>query len=89
MQRGSKPINRVKVQIYGEDYYIKGSAPSEYIKQVAAYVDQKIADLSQGHANLSTTKIAVLAALNITDELFKLNKEYEEFLSLLDSETKG
>ena len=89
MQKVSKPVNRVKVKIYGEDYYVRGSAPSDYIKKVAAYLDQKIAELSESHSHLSTTRMAVLAALNITDELFRLNEEYEEFLSLIDSETKG
>ena len=84
----SKPINRTKVKIYGRDYYVKGSASSDYIKEVAAYVDEKMTDLSSKNASLSMSKIAVLAALNITDELFRLNQEYEEFLSLMDNETK-
>lgn len=88
MQELSKPINRIKVEIYGKDYYIKGSASSDYIKKVATYVDEKMVELSNINASMSTTKIAVLAALNITDELFRLNQEYEEFLNLVDNETK-
>jgi len=89
MQEVSKPMNRVKVKIYGEEYCVRGFASIDHIKKVAEYVDKKIADLSNSRANLSTTQIAVLAALNITDELFQLNQEYEEIMSLLDSETKG
>jgi cell division protein ZapA len=43
-----------------------------------------MSDLSRNHSELSRTKLAVLAALNITDELFRLKKEYEEFLSAFD-----
>ncbi|WP_422445427.1 cell division protein ZapA [Thermoanaerobacterium sp. DL9XJH110] len=89
MQKGSEQINRIKVEINGEDYYIKGTAPEEYIKQVASYVDKKMKNLSQSHPNLSRNRVAVLAALNITDELFKLKKEYEEFLSMVDGESRG
>jgi cell division protein ZapA len=43
-----------------------------------------MSDLSQNYPDLSRTKIAVLAALNITDELLRLKQEYEEFLTTFD-----
>lgn len=88
MSDEAKPVNRVKARINGEDYYIKGTVPTEYIKQVADYVDRKMFDLSQNYPDLSRTRTAVLAALNITDELFRLKQEYEEFLTTFDDETK-
>ena len=61
----------VRVKIFGQEYGVKGDADSDYIKKVAEYVDAKMRDveetLSQGSSPL---KIAVLAALNLTDELF-------------------
>jgi len=88
MSRETKPINRVKVRISGEDYYIKGQASEEYIKRVAQYVDNKMYDLEKKYPNLSRTKLAVLTALNITDDLFKLKQEYEEFLTTFDGNAK-
>jgi cell division protein ZapA len=85
----AKSINRVKVRINGEDYYVKGTVSTEYIKKVARYVDRKMSDLSQNYPDLSRTRIAVLAALNITDELLRLKQEYEEFLTTFDDELKG
>ena len=89
MPSETKSINRVKVRINGEDYYVKGTVPTEYIKKVANYVDRKMSDLSQNYPDLSRTRIAVLAALNITDELLRLKQEYEEFLTTFDDESKG
>ena len=89
MPSEAKSINRVKVRINGEDYYVKGTVPTEYIKQVADYVDRIMSDLSQNYPDLSRTRIAVLAALNITDELLRLKQEYEEFLTTFDEELKG
>ena len=89
MPSEAKSINRVKVRINGEDYYVKGTVPTEYIKQVADYVDRKMSDLSQNYPDLSRTRIAVLAALNITDELLRLKQEYEEFLTTFDDESEG
>ena len=74
MANEAKQVNRVKVNINGEDYYIKGTAPEEYIKRVAKYVDKKMYELESKHPNLSRSKLAVLTAINITDELFKLRQ---------------
>jgi len=89
MSNETKAINRVKVKINGEDYYIKGTVSEEYIRQVARYVDKKMHDLEQNCSKLNRTQLAVLAAINITDELFKLKQEYDELLTAFDSETKG
>ncbi len=60
----------VKVTIYGTEYPVKGDADSQYIEEVAAYVDEKMREVAQGLSVKSTTKVAILTALNITDELF-------------------
>ena len=88
MANEAKQVNRVKVNINGEDYYIKGTVPEEYIKRVVKYVDKKMYELESKHPNLSRSKLAVLTAINITDELFKLRQEYEEFLITFDGSTK-
>ncbi|MCG0274542.1 MAG: cell division protein ZapA [Thermosediminibacteraceae bacterium] len=79
-------VTRVKVEICGEDYYIKGSASEEYIRQLANYVDQKMKLLSKVNPRLSRVNLAVLTALNIADEYFKIKAEYDEFLELFEEE---
>ena len=64
----------VTVTIYGEDYPIRGEADSEYITQVASYLDAKMREVAQRNGNKSPSKVAILAALNITDELFKARR---------------
>ncbi len=61
----------VTVNIYGEDYPIRGDADSDYIIQVASYLDAKMREVAQRNGNKSPSKVAILAALNITDELFR------------------
>lgn len=74
-----KEYNVLKVNIYGTDYPIKGSTDTEYIKKVAEYVDKKMREVDQNVAVVSTLKVAILAALNIADELFKERVDREEF----------
>jgi cell division protein ZapA len=67
----SDEYNILKVNIYGTEYPIKGTTDVEYIKKVAQYVDSKMREVNKNISIDSSLKVAILAALNITDELFK------------------
>lgn len=75
----------VKVTIYGTDYPVKGEADSDYIQDVAAYVDGKMKEVSESLSVKSTTKVAILAALNITDELFQLRGSSENEIEEIEN----
>lgn len=64
--------NRVSITIMGEEYLLKGSSSAEQMQKVGRYVDQLMKALAENNMYLSRHKIAVLAALNIADELFKV-----------------
>lgn len=78
--------NRVVVDIYGEEYIIKGDATQEYITMIAKYVDKKMRQIANRDPRLSPTKVAVLVALNITDELSKLQSDYDSIVKLIQLE---
>ncbi len=61
----------VRVTIFGEEYPLRADADSEYMVQVASYVDRSMRAIAEKSAHLSSAKVAVLAALNIADELFR------------------
>ncbi len=63
--------NVVQVQIFGHPYTIRGEADQEYILGVAAYVDRKMREITEKLPVASLSKVAILASLNIADELFK------------------
>jgi len=73
------PINVVKINILGTEYPIKGDSDSEYIKDVAEYVNSKMEEVDRTMTTKSPLKTAILASLNIADELFK-EKETKEAL---------
>lgn len=70
---GAEP-NTLSVTIFGSEYKIKGADP-DYIQTVAAYVDGKMRELERRLATGTPTKIAILASLNIADELFRERAE--------------
>ncbi|NLP17490.1 MAG: cell division protein ZapA [Firmicutes bacterium] len=61
---------RVKVQIYGEEYTLKGRANPEYIREIARYVDGIMMEIKERNPKLASTQVAVLAAVNIADLYF-------------------
>ncbi|SHI00229.1 cell division protein ZapA [Clostridium grantii] len=70
-------MNVVTVKINGKEYNLKGEEKTEYLHSVASYVDQKIKKIMEFNSILSTTEAAVLTTLNVTDELFKIEKSNE------------
>lgn len=61
----------VKVRILGEEYTLRTEASPEHTKAVAEHVDRTIRAILSGASTMETQKAAILAALQVTDELFR------------------
>ena len=61
----------VHVEIHGNRYPIRSGLAADYVAELAAYVDEKMRLAARESPAGDTLKIAVLAALNIADELFR------------------
>ncbi len=59
------------VTIFGRKYSIKSEVDPDYIKKAASYLNSKMQEIADSHPNISENRVAVLAALNITYELFQ------------------
>ncbi len=70
-------MGSVEVHILGQNYVIKGDAPSEYIKQLADFVDARLKEVYGNSPDITPLKAAILAALNIADELHKVKNDYK------------
>ncbi len=70
----SAPRNSVTVEIAGERHVLRSDAPPEYTHAVAAHVDATVRALGQSSA-LEPQRSAILAAMVITDELFRAREE--------------
>lgn len=62
---------KTTLEIFGNRYVIQGEADPNYIRNLGEYVDAKMREISAHATNITTTRVAVMAALNIADELFK------------------
>ena len=78
----------LKVKILGQDYVIRSSAGQKYLNEVSAYVNEKMEEImASGIDDSQQLRIAVLAAMNITDELFSYKKEKQKFVDKVEAKT--
>lgn len=89
MDAKKNALNKVTVNIYNEDYVVKGNEDPGYIEMLGNYVDRRMRMIGQRNHNLSTTKVAVLTALNLADELNKLQEDYDQMIKTLEEEKKN
>jgi len=68
----------VTVRIYGESYPLRTESPAARLEELARLVDLRMREVAASGKVVVTSKIAVLAALHIADELFRLREERPE-----------
>ena len=68
--------NRITVNICGEDYTLVAEENTAYMEQVASLVDKKMTEIIAG-AKVGRGDAAVLAAVNLADELLKSEQTAE------------
>lgn len=68
----------MKVEIFDQTYNVHADGDEAYLRNVAAFVDEKMRAVAESTRQADSTRIAVLAALNMADELFSLRKRQEE-----------
>ena len=61
----------IPVEIHGQRYPIRTTLEPEYVARIAGYVDEKMRVAAQQTPSSDSLRLAVLAALNIADELFR------------------
>ena len=77
----------VRVSIFGHEYTVKAPANPEYIKEVAEYVSKRMKEVEKGLASdQSISRIAILTAMNIADELF--SKKASSTIDTVDIEDR-
>lgn len=77
---------KVIVEIFGEKHVIRGQESPEHILKVARVVDKKMRLIAERTPRLAIHQIAILAALNLADELEKLREEQETLMQLLEEQ---
>ncbi|MBI5182787.1 MAG: cell division protein ZapA [Nitrospinae bacterium] len=76
-----------EVEIFGRIYNIQSEVEPFYTSELASYVDRKMREVSQNTPTVSSIKIAILAALNIANDLFQMREESRIKSNIIDVKT--
>ena len=63
------------VRILGHEYRIRTDESAEFVEEVARYVDELLQGIGSRMASGTTAQVAILGALNIAEELFRLRRD--------------
>ncbi len=86
-----------EVSILNQKFIIKSDADERYVQKVSDYINKKIHDITSHTKSVSTLRVAILAALNVADDFFKLRekrkdvgqvaeKKIRDILSVIDAQ---
>jgi cell division protein ZapA len=78
----------VSVEIFDQVYRLRGPDP-EYLKGLAAMVDSKMRAVAANGATVDTLRVAVLASLNIADEMARMQQRYDMMAGSVEQTEQG
>ena len=61
----------VQIEVHGQKYPIRTELDSRYVEELAAFVEARMALASRSSPSSDAVGLAILTALNITDEYFR------------------
>ena len=75
----------VTVSIGGEDFTIRTDAGADYARRCAEHLDRAVGQVFSSGAAVEPHRAVILAALSLTDELFKAREETEQLKRRISS----
>lgn len=80
---------QIRVNIFGTEYTLVSDGNETFVNEIAQYVDKKMREIDKSSAIKSVNKIAILAALNIAEELCQERDYRNKLLDQLNEEAKN
>jgi cell division protein ZapA len=74
----SSPSTTIHVEIFGQTYTVKAGSEPGYVEELAAHVDAQMREVGKSAGAVDSVRVAVLAALNIADECFRLRRQVRD-----------
>ena len=78
----------IAITIQGQRYPIRTTLEPDYVSRLATFVDEKMQAAAESTPSSDSVRLAVLAALNIADELFRCRDAADQRNGQLAERTK-
>lgn len=72
-----KGSGATEVEIYGATYHVRADKDPEYLQEVARELDRRMRDIAGHLTSVDPRRVAILAALNLADELLQQQRQQE------------
>ena len=67
----------IRVEIYDQEYHMRGDLDHDYIQKLAEFLDTKMRSIAARTRTVDSLRVAILAAMNIADEYHQLKAQHE------------
>ncbi len=78
----------VRISILGQEYPVRADADADYIREIAALLDARMRLILQAEPTRTPLKVAILTALNLTDEVSTLKREKQELIDCYERKVR-
>jgi cell division protein ZapA len=75
---------RFNIRVMGQELSVMSDKGDDYVEKVVQYVNERAKEIGDTSEKVTTLSIAMLVALNIADELFRIKEEKEGLFSKLE-----
>ena len=65
----------IEVEVFGQRFSLQGEGDEAYFHELAEYVDTQMRTLAKQTRTSTPTKLAILTAINVTDQLFRQQRQ--------------
>ena len=81
-------MKRLKIRFFDIDYVIKTDAEEDYVQKIASFIENKVKEISKVESAMVVPRSFLLAMLKITDDYFRIEKDFEEFKDRAEERSK-
>ena len=81
-------MKRLQIRFFDIDYVIKTDAEEDYVQKIASYLEEKVREVSTQESAMVVPRSVFLAMLKITDDYFKVERDFEEFKDRAEDRSK-
>ena len=70
---------RFDIRVIGQEFSVLSDKGDEYVSKIVEYINERAKEIGDASEHVTTSDIAILVALNIVEELFRVKGEKEAF----------
>lgn len=79
---------RFDIVVMGRQFSVLSDKGDEYVERIVQYVNERAREIGEASENATASDVAILVALNITEELFGVREEKEDLCNRFEGEVE-